>query len=159
MLDMQSAWWELVVRVAVIYTGLLVLVRLTGKRTLSTLAPMELLTILLVSETVSPSLTGEDTSLPAGLIAAGTLFALTLGLTVATYRFRWIERVVEGSTTRIVRDGEVDLQAMARERISVEELKAAMRTNGIDSIDKVRLATVERDGEISFLGESRAKKA
>jgi uncharacterized membrane protein YcaP (DUF421 family) len=62
---MTAEWWEIIVRVVAVYIFLMVLVRISGKRQLGQLAPMDLLTILLVSETVSPALTADDDTLTA----------------------------------------------------------------------------------------------
>ena len=70
---------SVVVRVAAVYVFLLVLVRMAGKREVGRLSPMEFLSALLLSETVSPALTGGDDSLAAAFVAALTLMLLTIG--------------------------------------------------------------------------------
>ena len=88
--------WEIVVRTLVVYAGLYALLRVSGKRGLSELAPMDLLTMLILSETVSPALTRGDDSLLAAFTAAGTLLALTVGVEWSTTRWPGFARVVEG---------------------------------------------------------------
>jgi uncharacterized membrane protein YcaP (DUF421 family) len=151
MFEMSTDWWEIIVRVVLVYVGLLVMVRLSGKRQLGQLAPMDLLTLLLVSETVSPALTGEESSVTGGMLAAGTLFVLTLVIAVLAYRLRGFEAISEGTPRVLIRDGQLFEKVMASERITVQELGTALRMNGVQTIDEVMLAMVEPSGVISFI--------
>ena len=156
MFQMTAEWWEIIVRVVAVYIFLMVLVRISGKRQLGQLAPMDLLTILLVSETVSPALTADDDTLTAAAFAAGTLFALTFLFAWLTYRMRWFERVTEGTPKVLITDGRLDTNVMASERITTQELGTALRAHGLTSIGDVTLAMVETSGEISFIeGEKK----
>src|SRR5688572_4573903 len=87
---------EVVARVVILYALLIVLVRLAGKREIGELSPMEFLSMLLLSETVSPALTGGDDSLASAGVAAVALVGLTTLINVLAFRFRWFERVLEG---------------------------------------------------------------
>lgn len=151
MFEMTADWWEIIFRVTAIYLFLLILVRVSGKRQLGQLAPMDLLTVLLVSETVSPALTAGDDTLTAGALAAGTLFALTVLVALLTFRSRWFERVTEGTPEVLITDGQLDPKVMAAERITMQELDTALRKNGIGALGDVTLAMVEPSGEISFI--------
>ena len=151
MFEMTADWWEIVVRVIAIYVFLLALLRISGKRQLGQLAPMDLLTLLLLSETVSPALTAGDESLTGAGLAAGTLIALTVVMAILTFKLRWFERVSEGAPQVLITDGSVDTKVMAAERITVQELDTALRKNGIAKLSEVTLAVVEPSGEISFI--------
>ena len=151
MFEMTADWWEIIVRVVLVYAGLLFMVRLSGKRQLGQLAPMDLLTLLLVSETVSPALTGEDSSVTGGMLAAGTLFVLTFIIALLAFRFRGFEAISEGTPRVLISDGRLDESLMASERITVQELGTALRMNGVSSMDQVMLAMVEPSGVISFI--------
>lgn len=151
MLDMTTPWWEIILRVILIYLALLAMIRLSGKREVGQLAPMDLLVILLVSETVSPALTADDTSLPGALLAAGTLFVLTSAIALVTRRSDAAERVVEGEAKPIVRDGHVLEKAMHEERLTEEDLNHALRLHGLTSIADVALAVLEEGGEITVV--------
>ncbi|MGK2964303.1 MAG: DUF421 domain-containing protein [Tepidiformaceae bacterium] len=151
MFELATPWWELILRVTVIYCALLFLLRLSGKRQLGQLTPMDLLTMLLVSETVSPALTAGDDSVPGGLIAAATLVGISVAIAGASYRSRRFEKAVEGTPVVVVRDGVIDRRVMRRERITDTELQIALRQQGIRDIADVRLAVVEPSGEISCL--------
>jgi uncharacterized membrane protein YcaP (DUF421 family) len=145
---------EVVLRVSIVYLVLLGLVRLAGKRELGQLGPMDLLAMLLLSETVSPALTAEDTSVSASLTASATLLALTAIVGRATYHSRTLERWIDGVPIVLVRDGRVIPDAMKSERISHAELEAALRHNGLDRLDEVALAVAEPDGQITVVKRS-----
>jgi uncharacterized membrane protein YcaP (DUF421 family) len=142
---------EIVGRVVVIYVALLVMVRAAGKREIGSLGPMDLLAMLLLSETVSPALTRQDPSLVASLTAAGTLLALTTLVSWLNYRFRAAEGVIEGRPRVVIRDGRVDDAVCRSERISDQDLAAALRKEGVASPEDVATAIVEPNGRITVI--------
>jgi uncharacterized membrane protein YcaP (DUF421 family) len=152
---------ETVLRVVSIYCGLLVLVRLAGKREVGQLSPMEFLSVLLISEAVSPSLTAQDTSLTTGLVAAATVIGMTVLMNVLAYRSKRIEKVLEGRADVLIKAGKVDPRVMRKERITEQQLLAAMRRHDVERVADVRRAYVETDGEITVLknrsGPERAR--
>ena len=151
MLDNHTPLLEVVVRVAIIYLTLLIFVRVSGKREIGELGPMELLSMLLLSETVSPALTAQDTSLPASLVAAATLLALTGLVARLTYHSRTLERIVEGVPADLITAGVVNEQTLRQERISGQELDMALRKEGVLSPIDVKAAFVEPNGRISVI--------
>lgn len=148
-------------RVVVVYVALLAMLRVSGRRELAELTPMELLTMLLVSETVSPALTGGDDSLVGGLVAAGTLILLTVLSSVLVFRSRRAERVIEGKASVLIRHGRVDEAVLRSERITSDELHATLHQHGVLHVRDVAYAFIESDGDITIikekdLAESRA---
>jgi uncharacterized membrane protein YcaP (DUF421 family) len=149
--------WEVVLRVLVVYAGLFILIRLTGKKELGQLAPMDFLAMLMVSETISPALTGGDHSVTTGLVAAASLMAITFGMDRLTYRFKGAARLLHGDAQVIIRDGKVVEQVQEREKLSMPELQAAVRREGLEGIDDVKLAFVETNGRISVIPKESSK--
>lgn len=141
---------EIVGRVAVIYVVCMILLRLT-RREMSEMGPMDLLTMLLLSETVSPALTANDESLVTGLVAAGTLMALCVFTEILVFRSRRAAKLIEGSAAVLIRDGKVDSEVMRRYRITNEDLRATLHDKGLLSVDEVRRAYVEADGAITVI--------
>ena len=141
---------ELVFRVAVIYLGVFLLLRVVGKRHVGELAPFDLVVLLLHSECVQNALIGEDKSVTGGLIAAGTLFGLNQLVTYVTWRSKGAERILEGTPRVLVRHGKVQADVLAKERITHSELLEALRREGCASITKVRYAILEPDGDITI---------
>jgi uncharacterized membrane protein YcaP (DUF421 family) len=107
--------------------------------------------MLLLSETVSPALTGDDDSLPAAFVAAATLIVLTAAIGRITFRSPRVERWFDGEPVVLARDGDVDTDACARERISRSELDAALRKKGVRSTAGAELVVLEADGSISVV--------
>ena len=158
MFAMEAPWWEIVLRVGVIYIALLAGLRLAGKRELGQITPMDLLTIILLSETVSPALTADDTSIPGALIAAATLIGGSYLVSTATYRWRWFERLSESEPSIVIRNGRVDRRVMRSERITQQELDAALHKNNIQSVGDVAFGFVETSGDMTFVEKRESKR-
>lgn len=157
MLDNVTPLPEIVLRVLVVYGGLVLLLRfVAGRREIGQLTPLDLLAMLLLSETVSPVFTREDDSLLAGLVAAATLVAATAVVGRLTHGSRRAERLLEGTPVPLVRDGRVDEQAAERHRITEQELGTALRKQGVAEVADVRLAVLEPDGTISVVRRESA---
>lgn len=151
MFEMTADWWQVIVRVSTIYLFLLVVLRVAGKREIGQLGPLELLTMLLISETVSPALTAEDDSVTTAMIASGTLVVLTVLIAAGTYASSKLERLIEGEPRVVFENRELKADVMRGERITRPELDSALRKQGLRSLDQVEKATVEPNGELSFI--------
>jgi uncharacterized membrane protein YcaP (DUF421 family) len=150
MFDMQLPWWEFIARGAVIYIVLLLLVRLSGKRTVGQFTPFDLVVVLLLSETVSNGLSGGDESVSGGLISATTLVLLNVALAWLTSHSRRIEEMVEGREVLLGRNGEIYEDVCKRQRVSVADVEKVLREN--DCLRKeMRCAFLEADGSISVI--------
>jgi uncharacterized membrane protein YcaP (DUF421 family) len=142
---------EIAGRVVAIYVALLVLLRVIGRRTMAQLRPIDLLTMLLLSETVSPALTAGDDSLGGGLVAAGTLGAAAALTSWLSFRFRWFDVLLDGATLVLVRDGKLDARVLRAQRITDEELRTALHESGVATVSEVERAFVEPDGSITIV--------
>lgn len=138
-------------RVAVVYVGLLILLRIAGRRELSQLSPIDLMAMLLLSETVSPAMTAGNDSLQAGLVAATTLVALSVLISWLSFRSQRVEHLIQGQALILIRDGEVDEKVKRKERISDDDLATALHEQGLTSIDQVERAFVEPGGDITVI--------
>jgi uncharacterized membrane protein YcaP (DUF421 family) len=147
---------EIVGRVTAIYVALLVLLRIAGKKELAQLAPMELVTLLLLSETVSPALTGGSDRLDTGLIAGTTLIALTLLVSRLTFRSRALERLVDGTATVLIDGGKVNENVLRRHRLTDDQLRTALHEQGLLSVNQVKRAFIEPDGHITFIKKDQS---
>jgi uncharacterized membrane protein YcaP (DUF421 family) len=148
---------ELVLRVAIIYAAVFILLRMVGKKHVGELAPFDLVVLLLLSECVQNALIADDNSLTGGLVAAGALFGLNQIVGYVTWRAKPIERMLEGRPRFLVRHGRVLREELAREQITQSELLEALRRQGCFSIGKVRYAILENDGAISVLLRTKSE--
>jgi uncharacterized membrane protein YcaP (DUF421 family) len=153
MTDMDLPWWEFVVRAAVIYLFLLVMVRVSGKRTVGQFTPFDLLVVMLLSEGVSNSLSGGDTSLFGGLLVAATLIAINLTVAFATARSQKIQELVEGRPVLIGRDGEVFHERLQEQHVSISDFNQALREADCELVN-MRCAFLEIDGKITIQQKS-----
>ena len=141
---------ELIFRVALVYAGVFLLLRIVGKRHVGELAPFDLVVLLILSECVQNALTGDDKSVTGGLIAAATLFGINQVVGRISWRNKRAERLLEGTPRVLVRHGRVLKQVLAEEQITHSELLEALRREGCSSLSKVRYAILEPSGDITI---------
>ena len=142
---------EIALRTAVIYAVVLAGVRLSGKREVGQMTPFDLTLLLLISNAVQNAMTGSDTSLLGGVAAATTLLVLNYLVAELSGGNRRFRKFVQGQPSLLVHDGEVITAHMAKEHVSMDELRRALREHGIASAKDVALAVLEVDGSISCL--------
>ena len=142
---------QIVLRTGVIYLLVLIGVRLSGKREVGQMTPFDLTLLLLLSNSVQNAMTGPDTSVLGGVVAAGTLLILNYVVADLSGGSRKLRRLIEGEPTLLVHDGKIVESHMAREHVSMDELNRALREHGINSVEQVALAVLEVDGSISCL--------
>jgi uncharacterized membrane protein YcaP (DUF421 family) len=149
MWNLGLPWWEFVLRGAVVYVFLLVILRVTGKRNTGQLAPFDLVLLLVLSNAVQNSMNGGDNSLIGGLIPAATLIALHYSVAVVTFKNKTLEVLIEGAPQTLIHNGVVNEVVMRRELMTRHELAAALRAAGCTDIAHVRLAMLENNGQLT----------
>lgn len=142
---------EIVLRTAAIYLVVLLGVRLSGKREVGQMTPFDLTLLLLISNSVQNAMTGSDSSLIGGIVAALTLLLLNYLIAELSGTNRRFRKVVQGQPSLLVHDGQVIMPHMAKEHVSMDELERALREHGISTYHDVALAVLEVDGSISCL--------
>ena len=142
---------EKVLRSVVVYVFLLVAFRLTGKRQVGQLTPFDLIVLLIISNVVQNALIGNDNSLGGGLVGAAAILTLNSAVVEVTYRSRRARRLLEAQPTLLIHDGRVLEENMRRERVTRDDLLAALRRNGVIDPAHVRLAMLEENGGISVI--------
>ncbi len=142
---------QIVLRTGVIYLLVLIGVRISGKREVGQMTPFDLTLLLLLSNSVQNAMTGPDTSLIGGVIAASTLLLLNFSVGILSGSNRRFRRVVEGEPSLLIHDGKANLIHMAKEHVSLDELQRALREHGISNVHDVALAVLEVDGSISCM--------
>lgn len=150
MFALNTPLLELVARGVFVYVALLVLVRVSGKRTVGQFTPFDLLVVMLLSEAVSNSLTAGDESVLAGLVVAAVLIALSALAGFLSSRSKTAERLLDGEPVLIARDGKVLTKTLRGHRLSRGEFDESLRENDCELHD-VAQAYLEADGSISVL--------
>lgn len=147
---------ESVIRGAAIYAVLLIIVRLSGRRTLSQMTPFDLVLILIVAETTQQALLGDDFSLVNAAVLIITLFVIDIGLSYVKRRSGRVERILDGAPVLLVSHGEPDHKVLAGARLSADDiLEAAREKQGLERMDQIRFAVLETTGEISIIPETK----
>lgn len=155
MFSLENPWFELVARALIIYGALLVMVRVSGKRTVGQFTPFDLIVVLLLSESVSSSLNANEPSVTGGLLIAATLVAINVLLASVSARSKKAQSVLEGNPILIGRDGQLFEQAMRRHHVPVADVEQALREADCDLAD-MKFAFLEADGRIAILRDSRS---
>lgn len=150
MFEFDVAWWELMVRALVVYLALLVMVRLSGKRTVGQFSPFDLIVVLLLGEAVAGSLTGGDESLPGGLLVVAVLMTLNAVAETATAYSRKVEKVLEGKEVLLGRNGRIFDTVLKSNLITRSAVEAALRQADVP-LEEMEAAILEADGTISIL--------
>ena len=146
---MSFPWWEFVVRAAVVYVFILVLLRVGGKRAIGQMGAGEFVAILLVSNAVQNSMNGGDNSITGGLILSTIIVGLSVLLAYITYYSKAADNVIEGVPVILVRHGEMIHKNLRHALLNEYELRHALRNQGVGHLRDVELAILESDGKIS----------
>lgn len=151
MWHLSLPWYEFIVRGAIIYIFLTVVLRLTGKRQMGHLAPFDLILLLVLSNTVQNAMNGGDASVPGGIISACTVIAINTIVSRLTFHSKTLSRIIEGRAMVLVRDGKVNEHARRQAMLTREELLAALRAGGAQCLEDVHYALLENTGEVSVV--------
>lgn len=141
-----------------VYVFIVAAIRLFGKKELSQLSVIDLVFILLISNAVQNAMVGDNTSLFGGFAAAGGLFAMNFILKKVMFSNQAISKIIQGEPLMLVYQGKIKEQALQKSGLSLEELNAAIREHGVESIEMVDLAVLEVDGNISVLSNNYVHK-
>jgi uncharacterized membrane protein YcaP (DUF421 family) len=145
---------DLVLRAAVVFVFVVVLTRVIGRRELGSLAPVDLILLIILGDALQQGLTQDDYSLTGALLVVGTLAVLQVFTSWVSFRLPFTRRLLEGEPLIVIEDGKPIERNLSRERLTLEELTESARLHEIGSLDEVKWAVLERNGEISFLKKS-----
>lgn len=141
-----------VVRGAMIYLIMLVIIRISGRRTMAQATPFDFVLLLIVAETTQQALLGDDFSMTNAAVLIVTLFGIDIGLSYIKRWVPWIADLLDGRPTLLVCIGEIDRRALRKARIDVSDIMVAARAqHGIDSLGQVKHAVLETDSGISII--------
>ena len=140
---------NLVLRAAVVYLSVLILLRLSGKKQMGQLGATEFVAILLISNAVQNSMNGGDNSLSGGLLLAIVLISLSTLISYLTYKNRYFSLLFEGSPTLLIHKGQLIHKHLRKERMSESELRTLLRKQGFHHFQEISNAILESDGTLS----------
>jgi uncharacterized membrane protein YcaP (DUF421 family) len=153
-----SGYPQIIISCVVVYLFIIIVIRLFGKKELAQLSVIDLVFILLISNAVQNAMVGPDNSLLGGLVAAGTLFLINFLFKYTLYRFPKLGRIIQGEAIMLIYRGQLNHKNMAKVKITLDEIKEAIREHGVSLIEDVDLAVLEIDGNISVLSDEYKKR-
>lgn len=142
---------DIVLRALCAYVFVIFLMRVVGKRELSSMEPSDVILLVVIGDLVQNGVTQSDYSVTGIVLAAGTIGLMATGTAYLSYRSRRIRNVVEGEPVILVQNGETIDRNLRNERLTLDELMEQARLQQIESLDKVKWAVLETNGSISFI--------
>ena len=147
---------EIFFRGSCIYLGIFLLLRFVLRREGGTISTTDLLVVVLIADAAQNGMTGDYTSVTDGLLLVATILAWSFALEWLAYRIKWMDRLVHPPALPLITEGKLDRRNLRKELITIEELMSSLRENGVDSIEEVKTARIEGDGQISVVAYKSA---
>lgn len=143
---------EPILRGAIVYIVLLLVFRISGNRALAQITTFDFVLLLIISESTQQALLGEDFSLTNAILVIVTMVLMDIGLSLWKHRSKHVDKVIDGVPIVIVEDGQPLKDRMAKERVDeVDVLAAARERQGLERMDQIKYAVLERSGGISII--------
>jgi uncharacterized membrane protein YcaP (DUF421 family) len=142
---------DIVLRAVVGFLFVLFLTRVVGRRELGSMEPFDLILLVMLGDLVQQGITQNDFSVTGLMLAGGTIALMVVLVSYGTFRLPFLRPIIDGEPVILVQDGRPIARNLARERITEGELLAQARLAGHDSLDPVRFAVLESNGQISFI--------
>ena len=152
--------WDSLLRIlvsgVVAYAGLVLLLRISGKRTLSKMNAFDFVVTVAFGSILASMLLSKDVTLTEGLTGFGVLIGLQYVVAWLSVRFPFVERVVKATPSLLVWQGRMVHDTLRRERVTTEEVHAAVREAGYAGLEAVEAVVLETDGQISVVASADA---
>jgi uncharacterized membrane protein YcaP (DUF421 family) len=145
---------DIVLRAAFAYAFIVFVMRVMGRRELSSLSAADLILLVVLGDLIQNGVTQSDMSMTGVTIAISTFVVLTVTSSYLSFKSARARKVIEGQPLVVVQDGRLLEQNMKRERIAPGELAQEMREKEIASLDELAWAILETNGRVSFIKKS-----
>lgn len=142
---------DIVIRAAVVFAFLYLLMRMLGRRELTSMEPFDIILLVVIGDLVQQGVTQSDYSVTGALLAVSTIALLTVLVSWTSMRVPKLRPVLSGEPIVLVEGGELIEKNLRRQRITVGEVEQEARLEQITSLDQVRWAILETNGQISFV--------
>jgi uncharacterized membrane protein YcaP (DUF421 family) len=148
----------IIFRSVIVYLFIIFAIRLFGKKELTQLSIIDLVFILLISNSVQNAMVGGNTTLIGGLTAVTSLFVVNWILKNLIFRSKNLSEMVQGNPLMLIYHGKIIQKHLDQAKLSNKELEAAIREHGVKDVQDVDLAILEVDGNISVLSNNFTQK-
>jgi uncharacterized membrane protein YcaP (DUF421 family) len=142
---------DIVLRAIVLYAFIVFVMRVIGRRELSSMTPFDLVLLIILGDAIQQGLTQDDYSVTGAVLAVATIATLQVFTSYLSFRSSKARDVLEGQPIVIIDHGEVVQHNLKRERMTEDEIAEEMRQQQISSLDEVQWAIIESNGSISFI--------
>ena len=142
---------DIVLRAAAAYVFIIFMLRIIGRRELGTLAPSDIVLLVVMGDLIQNGVTQSDDSVTGVFLAVSTFAMLTVAMSFLTFKSRRASRFVEGEPLILVQDGRPVERNLRAERLNLDDLAEEARSNGIESLEDVKWCVLETGGTISFV--------
>jgi uncharacterized membrane protein YcaP (DUF421 family) len=143
---------DAVLRGLSVYIFLLIIFRISGKRSLGQVTSFDFVLLLIIAETTQQALLGDDYSVTNAFLLIGTLVGIDIGLSLLKQRSAKLDQLLEGAPLVIVEDGKPLKDRMNKARVDEEDvLHAARELQGLERIEQIKYAVLERNGDITVV--------
>jgi uncharacterized membrane protein YcaP (DUF421 family) len=146
---------DTVIRAAVVYFVLMLVFRIGGKRSLAQITTFDMVLLLIISEAVQQALLDSDNSMTNAFLLVVTLVGIDIGLSLWKQRSKAIDKLLDDVPLVIVEDGRPLKDRMDRSRVDEDDVLAAAREQrGIERMDQIKYAVLERSGGITVIAKA-----
>jgi uncharacterized membrane protein YcaP (DUF421 family) len=147
---------DAVLRAAAIYLALVVLFKLAGRRSLAQLTTFDFVLLLIIGEATQQALLGEDFSLTNALLVIITLIVLDIGASLLKRHSPGFSALLDGTPTIVVENGVPLEERLAKSRLKLDDVMEAARESGIERVEQIKFAIIERNGKVSVIPREKA---
>ncbi len=149
----HNNYLQIILRCVAVYFFVIIAIRVFGKKELAQLSVIDVVFILLISNSVQNAMVGPDISLAGGVVAATSLFVINYILKRILYKNKKVNELLQGKSILLIYKGKLQNDNLEHAEITLEELEAAVREHGVKDIQHVDLAMLEVDGNISIISD------
>jgi uncharacterized membrane protein YcaP (DUF421 family) len=145
---------DIVLRAVAAYVFIIFMLRIIGRRELSSLGPSDLVLLVVMGDLVQNGITQSDDSVTGIFLAISTFAMLTVAMSFLTFKSRRAQTVIEGAPLILVQDGKAVNKNLRSERLNLDDIAEEMRGQGIENLDEVKWCVLETSGTMSFVKKS-----
>src|SRR4051795_6428803 len=142
---------DIALRAVFLYAFVVFLLRVMGRRELSSLSAVDLVLLIVLGDAIQQGLTQDDYSVTGAVIAVSPIGAIQVASSYLTFRSRRARKVIEGEPIVVIQDGGLLEKNLKRERLTADDLAEEMRMQQVASFDEVAWGILEANGQITFI--------
>jgi uncharacterized membrane protein YcaP (DUF421 family) len=145
---------DIVLRAVAAYVFIIFMLRIIGRRELSSLGPSDLVLLVVMGDLIQNGVTQSDQSITGVFLAVSTFAMLTVAMSFLTFRSKRAQTLIEGEPLILVEDGKPVAKNMRSERLNLDDVAEEARGQGIESLDEIKWCVLETSGTMSFVKKS-----